>query len=285
MAEWGLVKLYFITQWTQVVIISISSVLCVIINIWYVTTYIFLFHEDPFKKPGWVANFKSDRDVPWLKAAAAIIATISPKAAFKFERIVFRSLPLKHPCHWYWDRSRCVLPSNLDDETGEGMVIMVISPWFSWVTTMISVEAFDRQFGISSSWEPASLPVDLRHISQTVYELLFEIFWIFNLLLIRIQWPHQVKIWLMSRQLNCREMCRFVAWRDKHFHTKVIHILPHWLWIHKLFVKSFPDTSTKVGKGSNRHKKPWTRKRIHSVNHHVSGVSFTNGLFDVINNK
>ena len=142
MAEWGLVKLYFITQW------SISSVFCVTINIWYIATYIFSFHKEPFKKPSWVAIFKSNRDVPWIKAAAAIIATISPKAAFKFERIVFRSLPLKYPCYWYWNRSRCVLACNLDDGPGKRIVI---SPWFSWLTTVISVEAFDKQFGIISS--------------------------------------------------------------------------------------------------------------------------------------
>ena len=79
------------------------------------------------------------------------------------------------------------------------------------------------------SWELCQLWLQAPML-QTIYELLIKIFYTSALLLIKKWWSVQVSILHMSRQLSCRDMCKFVTSLD------------HWR-VHKSFVICFPGHS------------------------------------------
>ena len=215
----------------------------------------FLFHKEPFKKPGWVANFKSHRDVPWIKAAAAIIEKIPTKSRIEIwaDRIQFtaiigsfilalRSHTLFSPTRsWRWT----------------GWRNYYISPWHSWIITMITVEALDRQFGISSSlWTSLAASRSETHFTKGI--------WAHNWNLLKLQaivlWnstiPSGQTFYLYRDSWASERYAKFWPVEISIFQARATHMFARfWLWAHLPFVKWWPNKTAQDGESSKRHKK------------------------------
>ena len=122
----------------------------------------------------------------------------------------------------------------------------------SMMHILLPIKWPQRKWSVCLVWGMFVLPIPPRlvrhqeHILQRLYELITQISWRIILLLFEKWWSDQITILHMSRQLSCRDMCKFVTWSDYYNHTfSTRELFQFQLWAHKHFAKWVKRNSIK----------------------------------------